>query len=139
MTLIRFLVIQRGVFGRPTPFGGNTNRDLVFVRALSDTYLVSGVNQLRPLGPRAAHLHLAPGDGFHRQRPRLEEPRGPEPLVDADGARRSCQGCDYLLNDIEHPVDILVFYHVRRQKVQRVAQRAQQDVVRKKLRVEIRA
>src|SRR6185437_5042944 len=54
--------------------------------------LVAGPHLLRGLGALAVHRHVAGGDRLDRQRARLEETRGPQPLVDAHqpSRRTSC-------------------------------------------------
>src|SRR6185503_15827636 len=47
--------------------------------------LIAGLDTLRGFGALAIHFHLAARDRVGRQRPRLEEPGGTQPLVDANG------------------------------------------------------
>jgi len=55
-----------------------------FERPLPDADLISHLENLRPLGPLAAHLDLPAGDGAGGQCAGLVEASGPQPLVEPD-------------------------------------------------------
>src|SRR5690606_13658779 len=56
----------------------------VLVRAEADTDFVADGHRAGPLHRRIIDLDLPAADRLRRQRARLEETRGPEPLVEAD-------------------------------------------------------
>src|ERR1700716_3609703 len=83
-TIGRFIEQDLRIFGRAAPLGDGAHDDEPVVWPHPHTQMIASLDLLRGLCAVVVDLHLAPGDGGRRERPRLEEARGPEPLVEAD-------------------------------------------------------
>src|SRR5262249_56659392 len=55
-----------------------------FVDTAARAEVIRDPNDSTGLGPAAVHFNFPTGHGFSREGARLEEPRGPEPLIDAN-------------------------------------------------------
>jgi hypothetical protein len=89
-SLRRFLVEPLRNFGRSATLGDLLHAELPLEVALPQPNLVAGLHHFRALRPVAVHIDFAAVDRLGRKGTRLEEPRGPQPLVEADltGGRR---------------------------------------------------
>ena len=65
-------------------FGDRAHFDHVMVRAESNSQFIADLQLLRPLRALSVHLDLARLDCLHRECPRFEKPRGPQPFIESD-------------------------------------------------------
>src|SRR5438876_6116406 len=82
------LFVQRGRDGRRAaarrePAHGN----VMLERPPAHAQPVTHLHRFRALGAGAVQFDLAPVDGLRRQGPRLEEARGPQPSIEANGSQ----------------------------------------------------
>src|SRR4051812_12214685 len=86
--LLGLLVERRGHARGPPPVGDAAHDDRPPEVADRDLDRVLRPDLLRRLHSHAVHVHAPAGDRLGREPARLEEPRGPEPLVDPHGLHR---------------------------------------------------
>jgi len=82
--LRRFVVQELRIARRAAPLRHGTHGEEPIVRPQSHSKLVTGLNQLGGLGAAAVEINLATREGGCSESPRLEEPSGPKPFVEAN-------------------------------------------------------
>ena len=87
------LLVEEGGLGRgPAGVAHGPDDHRVFIRPEAQPEFVADLHLTRWFRSVAVHGDLAAGDRVDGNRTRLEEPRGPEPLVEADRAERFASG-----------------------------------------------
>src|SRR5712691_7513741 len=82
--LFAFLVQLCRDWSRSPVLGDCANRHNVMVRTEPDAQRIANLKLFGPLGPLAIDLDLSGFNCRRRERPRLEESRGPQPFVEPD-------------------------------------------------------